>query len=354
MGGPSSEYEISLATGRKILASLDPTRYIVQPVIVTRERRWLIPPAEAFLPASVGQETNDDGHDEPAGMTALVPRDETQALDEMRSGGVDAVFIAMHGEFGEDGTVQGLLESIGVPYTGSGVLASALGMDKARANAIFRDAGLTVPEFVVLDRNVWRREGESVKSRAEVAFGLPLVVKPSNRGSSVGVTIANTSAEVETGIAEAFRHADTILLQRYIRGTELTCGVLDTATGTIPLQPTEIVPQERQFFDYHSKYTPGATNEITPPHLPSDTIRRIQEVGLRAHRAIGARGMSRTDMILGSDGRLYVLEINTVPGMTEMSLLPQAAAAVGIPFPKLLDTIIETALRRDGANASME
>ena len=372
MGGPSSEYEISLATGRKILASLDPERYRMQPVIVTRERQWLIPSmaglasggplAKELLPAdSLDSAERDPVELSPSGhahvlenmrmgnispMLGLVPRAEDQALREMRSGGVHAVFIAMHGEFGEDGTVQGLLEAMSIPYTGSGVLASALGMDKPRAYAVFRDAGIRVPDFLVLDRKHWREEGDTIRSRAEAAFGFPLVVKPADRGSSVGITIASSSPDAEAGVVEAFRHADRAILQRYIPGTEVQCGVLETDAGTIPLPPTEIVPKERTFFDYYSKYPPGATSEITPPRLPADTIRRIQKTALLAHQAIGAAGMSRTDMILGKDGALYVLEINTIPGMTEASLLPQAAAVVGISFPKLLDIIIELAMRR--------
>ena len=359
MGGPSSEYEISLATGRKILSALDPERYLVQPVIVTRERQWLIPPVAEFVAgpsagvpfpldppcpeAPVPAEPPSDAHSHHSNvlknirmrnippMLRLVPRAEDQALRDMRQGGVDVVFIAMHGEFGEDGTVQGLLEAIGIPYTGSGVLASALGMDKPRAYAVFRDGGLAVPDFFVLEWGAWREYGDAVRRQAEAAFGFPLVIKP---------------ADAEAGVAEAFRHADRVILQRYIPGIEVQCGMLETDAGTMPLPPTEIVPKERAFFDYYSKYTPGATNEITPPRLPPDTIRRIQETALTAHHAIGAQGMSRTDMILGEDGVLYILEINTIPGMTETSLLPQAAATVGIPFPRLLDTIIEAALRR--------
>ncbi len=338
MGGPSSEYEVSLATGRKILSALDPEKYLIQPVVITKERKWLIPPPEAFLLQS-GESR--------AGSTALVPREESQALTEMRSGHVDVAFIAMHGEFGEDGTVQGLLESVGVPYTGSGVLASALGMDKPRSRVIFRAAGLRVPDSFAFSRQEWGRDPRHIAEHALACFDLPMVAKPANRGSSVGVSIVRQGTDVDPAIAEAFTNSDTAMLERYIAGTEVTCGVLDTDVGTTPLQPTEIIPKERGFFDYHSKYTPGATEEITPPRLPPETIGRIQQTALVTHRAIGASGMSRTDMILGNDGTLYVLEINTIPGMTETSLLPQAAAAVGISFPKLLDHIIASALRRE-------
>mgnify|MGYP001619671596 CR=1 FL=1 len=337
MGGPSSEYEISLATGRKIISALDTEKYLVQPVVVTKERKWLIPPPSALL-RSPGQENGPM-----AG--ALVVRDEDRALDEMRSGGVDLAFIAMHGEFGEDGTVQGLLEAIGIAYTGSGVLASALGMDKPKSLAVFRDAGLRVPDFSESGRQEWERSGEAIGRGALETFGLPLVIKPANRGSSVGVSIVSGVSEIEPAAAKALAHSERIMFQKYIAGDEVTCGVLETETDAVPLQPTQIIPKEGSFFDYHCKYTPGASEEITPPRLAAETIRRIQETGLRAHRAIGASGMSRTDMILAADGTPYVLEINTIPGMTETSLLPQAAQAVGISFPELLDTIIRAALR---------
>mgnify|MGYP001580258339 CR=1 FL=1 len=195
MGGPSSEYEISLATGRKIISALDTEKYLVQPVVVTKERKWLIPPPSALL-RSPGQENWPM-----AG--ALVVRDEDRALDEMRSGGVDLAFIAMHGEFGEDGTVQGLLEAMDIAYTGSGVLASALGMDKPKSLAVFRDAGLRVPDFSESGRQEWERSGEAIGRGALETFGLPLVIKPANRGSSVVVSIVSGVSEIEPAAAKA-------------------------------------------------------------------------------------------------------------------------------------------------------
>lgn len=335
MGGPSAEHEVSLKTGQKIIQTLDQNKYLIQPVVVTKEREWLLPPLKNFL----GPVTSNPS-------TSLVPKKENLALRAMKSQGVDVVFIAMHGEFGEDGTVQGLLESIGIPYTGSGVLASALGMDKPKSLIIFRDAGLTVPDFFEFTKGDWGKERDSLLRRAEQTFGLPVVIKPANRGSSVGITIAQGVREIEPGIINALRYSDRIMSQRYIAGTEVTCGVLEIEKGPISLQPTQIIPKEKSFFDYYSKYTAGATEEITPPRLPRPTVKLIQNTALLAHQAFGCSGMSRTDMILGKDGIVYVLEINTIPGMTETSLLPQAAQAIGIPFPKLLDLIIESALKK--------
>ena len=335
MGGPSAEHEVSLKTGRKIIETLDQTKYLVKPVVVTKERRWLTPPLETFLLKA-----------SPPAETALVSLEENRALEAIKHQGVDVVFIAMHGEFGEDGIVQGLLETIGLPYTGSGVLASALGMDKPRSLAIFRDAGLTVADFLIIKKDEWEKSEKKIAARARKELGLPLVIKPADRGSSVGVSIAYNVADIKSGVIGALRYSSSVMLERYIAGAEVTCGVLDLPDKTIPLQPTQIIPKSRKFFDYYSKYTPHATEEITPPRLPQEIILRIQETALKAHQAIGCSGMSRTDMILGKDGELYVLEINTIPGMTETSLLPQAAKAVGLSFPRLLDLIIEAALKR--------
>lgn len=306
MGGPSAEHDVSLASARQVIRALDPQRYDVQPL--------------------------------------LIPRDQEHALDGMRIN-ADVVFIAMHGEFGEDGTIQGILEAAGIPYTGSGVLASALAFDKPRAAAVLRSAGLRVPEFVTLHTSATTEERRAATD-ATATFGLPLVVKPANRGSSVGVTIARTLTEVAPAIAHAFRCSDTIMLQRFIVGTEVTCGILEVDGHETALPPTEIIPRTSAFFDYDAKYTPGASEEITPARLPPETIQRVQDTALRAHRSLGCTGFSRTDMILAPDGNLFTLELNTIPGMTETSLLPQAAAAAGIPFPQLLDTIITAALQK--------
>lgn len=340
MGGPSSEYEISLKTGQKILETLDSAKYLIQPVIITKERRWLVAPRGSFM---VGQTPNKRENEL---STAVILRKERGALEKIKENKINVAFIAMHGEFGEDGVIQGLLESAGIPYTGSGVLASALGMDKPRASAVFKSAGLLVPESIVLTKKEFEQAKNYFAERAAEKLGLPLVIKPADRGSSVGVAIAKSAGEIEPGVRCAFSHADTVLLERFIKGVELTCGVLETERELVPLAPTEIVPRKSEFFDYHAKYTPGASEEITPPLLPEETVRRIQATALKAHQAIGCAGMSRTDMILADNGSLYVLEINTIPGMTETSLLPQAAQAVGISFPKLLDTIIASALRR--------
>ena len=304
MGGPSAEHEVSLATGKVVLNALDKSKYQVQPVRISKTGVWPIRP------------------------------------DQLKS---DVAFIAMHGTYGEDGTVQGCLEAAKIPYTGSGVLASAIAMDKARSANLFSYHGLQTPSYVPVGRNCTR--SDLVRIAGEI--GLPCVVKPSNCGSSVGITIVRKRGDLVAAVALAHKHDRTALVQEYIDGDEVTCGVVeDPKTGLASaLQPTQIIPKTGEFFDYHAKYTAGASEEVTPPRLSKAVIKEIQTIAVKAHEILGCRGMSRTDMIVSLKG-IFVLETNTIPGMTETSLLPQAAAAVGIPFPKLLDRLIQSALRK--------
>ena len=243
----------------------------------------------------------------------------------------DVVFIAMHGEYGEDGTLQSILDENGILYTGSGVAASRLGMDKIASQKVFKKAGLLVP-------------GDPK--------GFPAVVKPADRGSSVGVSIARNFLELDSAVKTALNQSRRIMVQEYIAGRELTCGVLEIKRKLTPLLPTEIIPKSK-FFDYVAKYKKGGSQEITPPNLPPAVIKKIQQAAIKAHQAIGANGYSRSDFILAMPNaknqvpKIYILEINTLPGMTETSLLPQEAKAVGISFPQLLDRIIEAALRKN-------
>jgi len=298
MGGPSAEHEISLKTGAMVLKNLERGKYSTFPFLIAKNGKWPMTP---------------------------------KALKKK----CDMVFIAMHGEFGEDGTVQAILEKSKIPYTGSGVKASRLGMDKVKSFKIFARAGLNVPDYEVLKNN-----------KGKIKINLPLVVKPADRGSSVGLSIVQNPKKILAALKLAFKFSRVAIVQKYIRGRELTCGVLEINGRPRALPVTEIIPLRRVFFDYYSKYTKGASDEITPANLPKNIARKIQKAALLTHKAIGASGYSRSDFILGNDGDLYILEINTLPGMTATSLVPQAAQAVGIPFPKLLDLIIESALKK--------
>jgi len=306
MGGPSSEYKVSLATGKNVLTALQ-EKYKAVACKLPQGNRWhstLLRCIATYRPY--------------------------------------AVFIAMHGKYGEDGTVQGLLESLGIPYTGSGILASALGMDKPRSSAIFRDAGLNVPDFEVISAHHYQNFASIAKR-----WGWPLVVKPADHGSSIGVNIVKNVHELRQAVREASRYSERLIIQKFISGREITCGVLEDLNGTlIPLPPIEIKPKKEIFYDYRSKYADGGSEHIIPPHgLTPKIIKKIKDTACRAHTLIGCSGISRSDFILDKNGKLYILEINTIPGMTKTSLIPEAAKKAGIDFPLLLDMLIHAAMK---------
>lgn len=240
--------------------------------------------------------------------------------------GPDAAFVALHGRWGEDGTVQGLLEMLGIPYTGSGVLASALAMDKGMSKVVFRALGVPTPDFQVLGPGA---------GPDELELAPPLVAKPVREGSTIGVAVAREAAQVPAALAEARAHGTEILVEAFVAGREVTLGVLDGE----PLPLVEIVP-EKGFYDYESKYTPGRTRYLCPAPLEDDPARAAAEAGCAAYRALGCAGAARVDVMIDAAGRPWVLEVNTIPGMTPTSLLPKAAAAAGMTFAELAERIL--------------
>lgn len=244
-------------------------------------------------------------------------------LEELRP---DAAFIALHGRWGEDGTVQGLLEMLGIPYTGSGVLASALAMDKGMSKVVFRALGVPTPDFQVLG------PGAGLE---DLDLAPPLVAKPVREGSTIGVAVAREAAQVPAALAEARDHGTEILVEQFVAGREVTLGVLDGE----PLPLVEIVP-EKGFYDYESKYTPGRTRYLCPAPLEDDLAREAVGAGCAAYRALGCAGAARVDLMIDAAGRPWVLEANTIPGMTPTSLLPKAAAAAGMTFAELAERIL--------------
>ena len=250
----------------------------------------------------------------------------------LKSEGVEAAFIALHGRYGEDGCVQGLLELLQVPYTGSGVLASALAMHKLYSKQAFAACGILTAPFRYF------RRGETVRL-AELPFGLPLVVKPVQEGSSVGVSIVKDENQLEGALELAFCHDDEILVEQYIKGQEIQVGILDDK----PVGAIEIVPKN-EFYDFESKYTAGMAEHIFPARLEPTLYEKAQHVGEAAHRALGCKGYSRVDLLVTATGDCYVLEVNTLPGMTALSLLPEIALkGAGLSFEVLVSRIIESA-----------
>lgn len=304
MGGTSDERDISLSTGKQIMSALDSEKY----------------DAFAVDTGSIGS----DG----SCVASLFGGE----------GRPDVAFIALHGKFGEDGTVQGLLELAGIPYVGSGVLASALAMDKIMARKMLAAEGIPVPAGLSVD--VCDRES---LIRDVKALGYPVVVKPSRQGSTIGLSIARDESMLVESVETALKYDSDVLLEKFVSGVEITVPVL--GYGDLRVLPiVEIVP-DGGFYDYHAKYTPGATEEIVPARLDKGIYARCEELAAACHTALGCRDISRTDMIISGD-EIYVLEVNTIPGMTPTSLVPRSAEAAGIAFPVLLDTLIGYALER--------
>lgn len=329
MGGKSAEREVSLSTGKMILKALDPEKYEAFSVDTSLfGQKALDSRAQESLPAQ--------SSDMPVKLLSM----EAIAAPNGSHPKPDVAFIALHGKFGEDGTVQGLLDLLEIPYVGSGVLASALAMDKIMARRMLDYAGIPIPKGIDV-----RPCDDVSKVIAQVAdeLGYPVVVKPNRQGSTIGLSIAREEADLAESIKVAFQYDQDVLLEEFIEGTEITVPVLGNQELQV-LPIVEIVP-DGGFYDYHAKYTPGATDEIVPARIPEEIYHRAEQLALDCHRALGCRGMSRTDMIIRGDD-IYILETNTIPGMTPTSLLPRAAQAAGIEFPDLLDRLIALALER--------
>ena len=262
--------------------------------------------------------------------------------DVLRDGGFGCVFNALHGRLGEDGTVQGMLELLGLPYTGSGVLASALCMDKARAAAVMATAGLDVPEFDELEI----KEGVAAETVEQLVakYGLPLVIKPVREGSTIGLTIARDADAVASGLVLASKYDRRVLAQRFQEGTEITVGVL--ATPDIQVLPTLEIVSENPVYDYDAKYTAGRSHHIIPARIAERAREEAQNAAGQAFQVLGCSGMARVDIIVDADGTPWILEVNTVPGLTALSLLPDAAKAAGISFGELCKRLVDHAVAR--------
>ena len=251
---------------------------------------------------------------------------------------MDVAFILLHGLYGEDGTIQGFLDLLGLPYQGSGVLGSAVAMDKNLAKTLYKESGLPVPDWEMAVPEDIEKPGRLLDK-----LSLPLIIKPVRQGSSLGMSIAHNKTELAAGIKTAFDFDKEVMVEQYVKGREITVGVLGNAKLT-PLPLVEIIPgDEFTFFDYTAKYRAGASIEICPADLPDALTAKAQQYAVTAHQALKLRGYSRTDMMIKGDD-LLLLETNTIPGMTPTSLLPQAAAAAGLSFAALLDRLIELAL----------
>jgi D-alanine-D-alanine ligase len=262
--------------------------------------------------------------------------------DALRDGGFACVFNALHGRLGEDGAVQGMLELLGIPYTGSGILASALCMDKSRANSVMAGAGLHIPDFEELEFK--EGIGADVVDRLASRYGLPLVIKPVREGSTIGLTIAKDADAIASGLVLAGRYDRRVLMQRFVVGTEITVGVL--ATPEVQVLPTLEIVSDNPTYDYDAKYTAGKSHHIIPARIEERARATSADAAGRAFELLGCAGMARVDIIVDAKSTPWILEVNTVPGLTELSLLPDAARAAGIAFDQLCQRLVDHAIQR--------
>jgi D-alanine-D-alanine ligase len=326
LGGRSSEHDVSLASARSVIDALDPERYETVAVEIGRDGRW-----------ELG--TGDNGS---IAETLPVPTSKVPAT----IGEVDVVFPVLHGPFGEDGTVQGLLELAGVPYVGSGVLGSALAMDKDVFKAVMRDRGVPVT------RNITLRQGQA----PENPFGYPVFVKPARLGSSVGISKVASEEDLDAAVELAFKHDEKVLVEEFVDGIEVECGVLGNEEPLASL-PGEIVSHGSagaDWYDFSAKYEEGGMELVIPPRLPQETIERVQELAVRSFVGGECEGMARVDFFVREGGEVLLNELNTIPGFTATSVYAALFEASGIPYAELVDRLVQLALERHERRSRLE
>jgi D-alanine-D-alanine ligase len=345
-GGRSAEHDVSVMSAANVFRALDPARYETVPIGITRSGVWLLCSAEGGKFPTAVPEAGPRVSLVPggSGRLAILPERDGGPPDITRT--VDVLFPVLHGPFGEDGTVQGAAEIAGVAYVGSGVLGSAVAMDKDVAKRLMRDGGLPIARFLSFIR------GETPSFEAVASeLGRPVFVKPARLGSSVGISKAGTAEEFDRAVAEAFRHDRKILVEEFVRGREIECGVLEGEDGSLTASlPGEIVPSNRHdFYTYEAKYLDqqGAAVKV-PADLAPAISEKVRNLSIEAFRALGCEGLARVDFFLREDGKLMVNEVNTLPGFTNISMYPKVFEAMGMSYSELVDRLIRHALARAG------
>jgi D-alanine-D-alanine ligase len=329
LGGMSSEKEISLESGRNIYFNLDPQKYEGVPIFLDSNGGFWVIPLQLLV-----QNTTVD-------ITERLEREATRIPYEEMGSVADFVYIGLHGKYGEDGCLQGLLELVRIPYSGSGVMASAIGMDKDMQRRLLSAAGLNVPKYLTVSEREWEEEAEETLSRVEEYLCYPCVVKPTREGCSTGLSVVHQAGGMGVALEEAFRWDTTALVEEALVGMEITCAVMGNRELTA-LPPTETV-RKGDFLTVEEKFLPGEGENITPARLPQETIQKVQEVMVRAYRALGLKGYARMDGFV-IDGEVIVTESNTLPGMTPSTCIFHQAAEAGMSPMEFIDKIIELSL----------
>ncbi|CAN5410969.1 D-alanine--D-alanine ligase family protein [soil metagenome] len=355
-GGRSSEHGISCVTAGSVLAAIDRDAYDVVAIGIARDGRWVLESADAARLSIAADDSLPNVDDSRPGVTLTQVAHGTDLLVSEASrppevlGEVDVVFPVLHGPWGEDGTIQGMLEMAGVRYVGAGVLASAVSMDKAYMKVVLAAAGLPVMPGITVTAAQWARDPDDVRRRA-AELGYPSFVKPARGGSSLGVSKVRGAEEFDEALVQALEHDPRVLVEVSAEGArEVECGVLQAPDGTPETtRPAEIhVDASHDFYDFEAKYLPGQATEIDlPADLPSEVEERLRQLSAQAFEAVGCEGLARVDFFVMPDGSIVVNEINTMPGFTPTSMFPQMWAESGVDYPTLVDRLVQLALTRD-------
>ncbi len=339
-GGRSAEHEVSVVSAQGVMAAMETERFRPVPIGVTRQGTWLTPVQTEQALARIRSERLR-GLEEPLGDGILY---RTQALTTLRR--VDIVFPLVHGTNGEDGTLQGLLELVGVPYVGAGVAASALGMDKALQKTIFRQLGIPVADDVVVSTSMWRSDASGVRRGIEATISYPCFVKPANGGSSIGTSKVRSAEDLQPALEEAFRYDRKVLVERAIDARQVETAVL--GNDEPEASPVGEVTFESEFYDYHAKYDDPHTRLHIPADIPNTTADRLREIAVEAYKAIDCAGFARVDFFLAPDDELFLNEVNTIPGFTPMSMYPKLWEYAGLSYRDLITRLIELGFERHG------
>ncbi|MEV0164869.1 D-alanine--D-alanine ligase family protein [Nonomuraea fuscirosea] len=349
-GGRNSEHAVSLMGAGSVLDAIDRTKYEVIPIGIAQDGRWVLAASDQRFAIESGElpvvDTSGAALALPSGDSSLVAYDPGSIPVEL--GSVDVVFPVMHGPFAEDGTIQGLLEMAGVRYVGSGVLASAVGMDKAHMKTVMAAAGLPTGRYVVVRDRDWRIGRECVLKEAE-ELGYPVFVKPARAGSSQGISKASDRAELEAAVEAARQHDPKVIIEAAIVGREIECAVLQSlgdepATASMPGEVR--VEGGQDFFDFEAKYYPDQMSLTVPADIPQETAEELRAMAVRAFEALECEGLARVDFFYTPEGQVIFNEINTMPGFTSLSVAPQLWAASGLSYPALVDRLVQLALSR--------
>lgn len=342
-GGKSGEHEVSLSSAISVIKTLDKNKYNIIPIAITKKGNWLLGDmGEKYMKLHDKQAGKENGISINESQSLVTISDEEKSLSKYAEGNmggekIDLIFPILHGPFGEDGRIQGMLDMLGVPYVFSGVLAHAIAMNKKQANIIAKNAGLNVAQNIIIS------QGESYDLNFIInKLSMPIVVKPVELGSSVGISINKSKEDLKKGIDEAFKYGGEIMLEKYIKGRELTVTVMGNTKNSKALAVTEIIPVISEFYDYKAKYEDGGSKHVCPAKIPEEIKEKIFDYAVNVFKAIGCKDLARADFILEEgSGRLYFIDLNTIPGMTKTSLAPEAAKEAGMEFKDFLDRLIK-------------